>query len=78
MFPGDLIQAVNGRAVEDWDSLLDLVEALPIGGSADLDIERGGRRQRVRIRLEALRRSGVLRSDKENGHRRVYWFPQEG
>lgn len=55
VFPGDLIQAVNGRAVEDWDSLLDLVEALPIGGSADLDIERGGRKQRVRIRLEAAR-----------------------
>jgi S1-C subfamily serine protease len=52
---GDLIQAVNGKAVEDWDSLLDAVEALPLGGSADLAIQREGRRMRVAIRLEAAR-----------------------
>ena len=55
VFAGDLIQAVNGRAVEDWDSLLDAVEALPLGGSADLDIQREGRPMRVAIRLEAAR-----------------------
>ena len=55
VFPGDLIQAVNGRAIEDWDSLLDAIEALPLGGSADLDIQRGGRKLRVPIRLEAAR-----------------------
>ena len=52
---GDLIQAVNGKAVEDWDALLDAVEALPLGSSAQLDITREGRRQRVAIRLEAGR-----------------------
>ena len=55
VFAGDLIQAVNGRAIEDWDSLLDAVEALPLGGSADLDLQREGRRMRVAIRLEAAR-----------------------
>lgn len=52
---GDLIRAVNGRTVEDWDTLLDAVEALPLGSSVDLDIQREGRRLRVPIRLEAGR-----------------------
>ena len=52
---GDLIQAVNGKAVEDWDALLDAVEALPLGSTATLDITRDGRKQRVAIRLEAAR-----------------------
>lgn len=52
---GDLVQGVNGRPVEDWDGLLDAVEALPLGGTADLDIQREGRRMRVAIRLEAGR-----------------------
>lgn len=55
VFPGDLVQGVNGRPVEDWDGLLDAVEALPLGGTADLDIHREGRRVRVAIRLEAAR-----------------------
>ena len=52
---GDLIQAVNSRAVADWDSLLDAVEALPIGSSATLDINREGKKLRLQIRLEAGR-----------------------
>jgi S1-C subfamily serine protease len=52
---GDLIQAVNGRPIEDWDTLLDTVEALPMGSTLDLDILRAGRRTRVAIRLEAAR-----------------------
>ena len=52
---GDLVLAVNGRAIEDWDSLLDAVEALPLGHSVDLDIQRGGRKLKVPIRLEAAR-----------------------
>ena len=55
MLPGDLVQAVNGKAVEDWDSLLDAVEALPLGSTATLDITREGRKQRISIRLEAAR-----------------------
>ena len=52
---GDLIQGVNGRSVPDWDGLLDAVEALPLGSTVQLDIEREGRKQRVAIRLEAGR-----------------------
>ncbi len=52
---GDLIQAVNGKAVDDWDALLDVVEALPLGSSATLDITREGRKQKINIRLEAAR-----------------------
>jgi S1-C subfamily serine protease len=52
---GDLIQAVNGRPIEDWDGLLDAVEALPLGGTVDLEVQREGRKLRVAIRLEAAR-----------------------
>lgn len=55
VLPGDLIQAVNGRPVEDWDTLLDAVEALPLDSSVDLDVQRSGRKLRVPIRLEAGR-----------------------
>lgn len=55
VFPGDLIQAVNGKAVEDWDSLLDAVEALPLGGTVNLDVQRQGQKLRVGVRLEAAR-----------------------
>lgn len=55
ILPGDLIQGVNGRAVEDWDGLLDAIEALPLGGTAELDVQREGRRLRMPIRLEAGR-----------------------
>jgi S1-C subfamily serine protease len=55
VLPGDLIQAVNGRAIEDWDSLLDAVEALPLGSTVDLAIQRGGQKVRVALRLEAAR-----------------------
>jgi S1-C subfamily serine protease len=55
VLPGDLIQRVNGRNVEDWDGLLDAVEALPLGSSVDLDIQRGDRKLRAPLRLEAAR-----------------------
>ncbi|WP_243304746.1 S1C family serine protease [Geothrix oryzisoli] len=55
VFPGDLIQAVNGKTVEDWDALLDAIEALPLGSTAQLDIQHEGRKLRVPIRLEAAR-----------------------
>ncbi len=53
LLPGDLIQAVNGRSVQDWDSLLDAVEALPLGSSAELEVMRGGRSMKLRVKLEA-------------------------
>jgi S1-C subfamily serine protease len=55
VFAGDLIQAVNGRAIEDWDGLLDAVEALPLGSSVNLDVQREGRKLHLAIRLEAAR-----------------------
>ncbi|HLP31373.1 MAG TPA: PDZ domain-containing protein, partial [Geothrix sp.] len=55
VFAGDLIQGVNGRAVTDWDTLLDVVEAQPLGSTVDLDIQRDGRRVKVPIKLEAGR-----------------------
>ena len=55
IFAGDLIQAGNGRTVEDWDGLLDAIEALPLGNSVDFDVQREGRKLRVAMRLEAAR-----------------------
>ncbi|MBP1772270.1 MAG: degP [Holophagaceae bacterium] len=55
VFAGDLIQGVNGRAVTDWDALLDVVEAQPLGSTVDLDIQRDGQQVKVPIKLEAGR-----------------------
>jgi S1-C subfamily serine protease len=55
VLPGDLIRGVNGRSIEDWDGLLDAVEALPLGGTAQLEVEREKRRLQLSIRLEAAR-----------------------
>jgi S1-C subfamily serine protease len=55
VLPGDLIQAVNGRSVADWDSLLDAVEALPLGSTVKLEIQRDGRKVPLQLRLEAGR-----------------------
>jgi S1-C subfamily serine protease len=53
VFAGDLIQGVNGRDIADWDGLLDAVEALPLGTTAQLDVQREGRKVRVALKLEA-------------------------
>ena len=53
VLPGDLVQAVNGRTVEDWDALLDAVEALPLGSTVELLVLRDGRKLRIPLRLEA-------------------------
>ncbi len=49
VYPGDLIQAVNGRPVADWDGLLDALEALPPGSTATLEVLRGDRRLRLSL-----------------------------
>jgi S1-C subfamily serine protease len=41
--------------VADWDALLDAVEALPLGSTTELDIQRRGQRLRLSIRVEAGR-----------------------
>jgi len=55
VFAGDLVQGVNGRTIEDWDGLLDAVEALPLGSTVHLEVEREGRKVRVPLRLEVGR-----------------------
>ena len=55
VFPGDLIQAVEGRPVDDWDALLDAVEALPLGSTVRLRVERDGKRLEVPLKLEPAR-----------------------
>jgi S1-C subfamily serine protease len=52
---GDLLQGVNSHSIGDWDGLLDAVESLPLGSTVDLEVQRGGRKIRVPIRLEAGR-----------------------
>lgn len=54
-FAGDLIQGVNGQPVADWDALLDAVEALPLGSTVSLDVQRNGRHLRVPLKIEAAR-----------------------
>ena len=55
VFAGDLIQAINGRVVGDWDALLDAVEALPLGSTVELTLDREGRPLRVPLKLEPAR-----------------------
>jgi S1-C subfamily serine protease len=55
VYAGDLIQAVNGKPVADWDALMDAIEALPLGSTAQLDIERNGQRLRVPFQVETGR-----------------------
>ncbi|HEX9081735.1 MAG TPA: trypsin-like peptidase domain-containing protein, partial [Holophagaceae bacterium] len=55
VYAGDLIQAVNGKPVTDWDSLMDAVETLPMGSTAQLDIQRGERHLRIGLQLEPAR-----------------------
>ncbi len=49
---GDVIAAVNGKAVTSYDSLLDLIENEPIGSTVQLDVLRGNRKLKVALRLE--------------------------
>lgn len=51
---GDVIVGVNGKPVKDLDTLLDLVEAEPIGSTVQLDLIRDGQRIKAPLRLEAM------------------------
>ncbi|WP_404325613.1 DegQ family serine endoprotease [Aerophototrophica crusticola] len=48
---GDVVTAVNGRPVDDPDSLRYRVATLPIGGTASLTVLRQGREQQLSLRL---------------------------
>ena len=43
VFAGDLITAVDGQAVDSWDTLLDALEARPLGSTVTLRVRREGR-----------------------------------
>ncbi len=45
---GDVIVSINGRAVTTADQVQQEVERTTVGSTLDLEIERGGRRQRIR------------------------------
>lgn len=51
-FLGDVIVAVNGRAIGNYDELLDFVENEPLGSTLQLEVLRGGRKIRLGLRLE--------------------------
>ncbi|HJV21302.1 MAG TPA: trypsin-like peptidase domain-containing protein [Holophagaceae bacterium] len=55
LFAGDLITSVDGKAVDSWDTLLDLVEAKPLGTSVRLGTRRNGQAGEVALKLEAER-----------------------
>ncbi len=55
LFAGDLITSVDGKAVDSWDTLLDLVEAKPLGSSVRIGYSREGRPGEAMLRLEAER-----------------------
>jgi S1-C subfamily serine protease len=50
---GDVIVAVNGRPVASYDALLDLVENETLGSTLQLEVQRGTRKLRLSLRLEA-------------------------
>ncbi|MBN2655666.1 MAG: Do family serine endopeptidase [Spirochaetales bacterium] len=53
LLPGDLITAVDGQKVDSSDQLQRLIGTLPPGREISLDIIRLGRKQNLRIRLDA-------------------------
>lgn len=49
----DIIRAVNGRAVQDMESLYRIIDGLQVGQEVILEILRDGRLQQVKVTLEA-------------------------
>jgi len=48
---GDVILAVNGQPVQSYDRLLDLVENEPLGSMVRLEVQRGGQKIKLGLRL---------------------------
>ncbi len=55
IFAGDLITSVEGRPVDSWDTLLDLVEAKPLGSSVRIGYTRDGQAGETLLKLEPER-----------------------
>ncbi|HJW33701.1 MAG TPA: trypsin-like peptidase domain-containing protein [Holophagaceae bacterium] len=55
IYAGDLITSVDGRAVDSWDTLLDLVEAKPLGSTVRIGYNREGKAGETALKLEPER-----------------------
>ena len=53
--PGDVVVAVNGRAVEDAAQLRNELARAEVGSELRLTLLRGGRRREVRVSVEEAR-----------------------
>jgi Do/DeqQ family serine protease len=50
---GDVVEAINGHAVEDGEALRFRVATLPVGSSARITVMRGGAQRDIEVRLTA-------------------------
>lgn len=50
---GDVVVAINGKAVDDAEALRFRIAMLPVGGSTSLSVIRGGQPLSLQVRLEA-------------------------
>jgi S1-C subfamily serine protease len=53
--PGDVVVAVNGRAVEDAAQLRNELARAQVGSELKLTVLRGGRRREIRVSVEEAR-----------------------
>ncbi len=60
---GDLIVAVNGKAIEDSRDLTRRVAALPAGSNATFTVVRGGSQQQIRVNIAQRRDQQVASND---------------
>lgn len=63
LLPGDLIIGVDGKKIENSDQLQRMIGTLPPGREISLDIIRLGRKQNIRIKLDARRTEEEIRND---------------
>lgn len=58
ILPGDLVVAIGGRPVDRWEVLVEAVLVSP-GSDAVVDLERGGRRLSVPVRIESRTKHAI-------------------
>lgn len=63
LLPGDLIIGVDGRKVESSDQLQRLIGTLPPGRDISLDIIRLGKKENIRVRLDARKSEQEIADD---------------